>query len=60
MKQLIKTVLYIACVALLGLILVYLMFDVEPNASTVPGAVVGAFVACLISLWFRRWVARRT
>lgn len=49
MKKLTRSALYIACVALLGLVLVNLMFDVKPNVSSVPGAVVGAVVAFLIS-----------
>ncbi|WP_440057860.1 hypothetical protein [Pseudomonas fragariae (ex Marin et al. 2024)] len=54
MKKLIKSILYIGCVALLGLCLVYLI-DVQLNAASVLGSVVGAVVAFLISLWFRRW-----
>lgn len=60
MNQLTKNILYITCVALLGLFLVFLIFDVTPNASSVPGAILGAVVAFLISLWFRRRMGRQS
>ncbi len=60
MKRLIKNVFYFACLALLGLGLAYLMFDVKTSAYSVLGAVFGVLVGILISLLFQPRVARRT
>lgn len=61
MQQLTKNMLYVAFTALLGLVWVYLMFDVKPNASSVSGVIVGGVVARLTSLWLQsRRAVRRT
>ncbi|MDT3268718.1 hypothetical protein QNL75_27055 [Pseudomonas amygdali pv. morsprunorum] len=54
LNQLTKLFLYVSCVALLGLVLVFQIFDVKPNAYSALGAVVGAAASFFLArLWFR-------